>query len=77
MNKVKEWLMPEDPKELVRKWQSTLRAEERALDRQVRGRAVHQAPCGSLSVHHAWAHAPQLLHAAAYLLLCHAALMDR
>lgn len=28
---------PEDPKELVRKWQSQLRTEQRALDRQVRG----------------------------------------
>ncbi|KXZ56318.1 hypothetical protein GPECTOR_1g280 [Gonium pectorale] len=26
----------EDPKELVRKWQATLRAEQRGLDRQVR-----------------------------------------
>lgn len=27
-----------DPKELVRKWQATLRAEQRVLERQVRGR---------------------------------------
>ncbi|PNG99452.1 Vacuolar protein sorting-associated protein 24 1, partial [Tetrabaena socialis] len=26
----------EDPKELVRKWQTTLRAEQRGLDRQIR-----------------------------------------
>lgn len=33
-----KFLIPnEDPKELVRKWQASLRAEQRALDRQVRG----------------------------------------
>lgn len=26
-----------DPKELVRKWQATLRAEERKIERQIRG----------------------------------------
>lgn len=32
-----KFLIPnEDPKELVRKWQASLRAEQRALDRQVR-----------------------------------------
>ncbi|KAL6764051.1 Snf7-domain-containing protein [Haematococcus lacustris] len=31
-----EFFNPVDPKELVRKWQATLRQEQRALDRQVR-----------------------------------------
>lgn len=28
-----------DPKELVRKWQATLRGEQRKLERQIRGTA--------------------------------------
>ncbi len=37
MQKLKEFFAPPDPKELVRKWQATLRAEKRALERQIRG----------------------------------------
>lgn len=34
---LKFFLPQPDPKELVRKWQSSLRAEERGMDRQIRG----------------------------------------
>ncbi|EFJ43867.1 hypothetical protein VOLCADRAFT_102242 [Volvox carteri f. nagariensis] len=43
-----KFFFKEDPKELVRKWQATLRAEQRGLDRQVRDiqfeeKKVHKA----------------------------------
>lgn len=34
-----------DPKELVRKWQADLRAEQRKIDRQIRGEAAAAAHC--------------------------------
>jgi hypothetical protein len=33
-----------DPKELVRKWQADLRAEQRKIDRQIRGGAAAEEP---------------------------------
>jgi hypothetical protein len=32
-----------DPKELVRKWQADLRAQQRKIDRQIRGEAQHSS----------------------------------
>jgi hypothetical protein len=38
MQKVKDFFIArQDPKELVRKWQSEMRSQQRALDRQIRG----------------------------------------
>lgn len=34
-----------DPKELVRKWQAELRAEQRNIDRQIRGESYRHASC--------------------------------
>jgi hypothetical protein len=39
----------QDPKELVRKWQSSIRTEIRGVERQMLGAAVHLAPAGSAS----------------------------
>lgn len=36
---IKKWFVPQkDPKELVRKWQSSLRSESRAIEKQIRGK---------------------------------------
>ena len=44
VQKVKDFfLQRQDPKELVRKWQSEMRSQQRALDRQIRGAG---RPCG-------------------------------
>jgi hypothetical protein len=37
MKAIKALLTKSDPKEQVRKWQATLRAEGRGIDRQIRG----------------------------------------
>jgi hypothetical protein len=37
-----------DPKELVRKWQADLRAEQRKIDRQIRGEALIRVVCSTL-----------------------------
>ena len=38
---LKAWFYKEpDPKELVRKWQSNLRAQQRSMDRSIRGKYV-------------------------------------
>jgi hypothetical protein len=36
---------PKDPKELLREWQTKLRAEQRAIDRQIRGAGARRSAC--------------------------------
>jgi len=37
---VTDFFKKPDPKELVRKWQTSLRAEQRKIERQIRGRVA-------------------------------------